>query len=555
MEQTRDRSGSPPAKKTRPGRAAFLIPAALLFLALASIRLQWPELSHGDEWSDASVPIAGENFARLGFVKTHGLPIFRPGSPDAPPAVRPDSPGWTELSVFGTYTRLPALYHWINGVLYPLFGDGLIFYRFIALAVSGVAVVAFYLLVVTLSGSPRMAGIAAALYVANPYFLANFDSIHQHAYMDALRNLGLLALARLAGASPGKRWPLWAGAWVVFFLSSLTAYEYLPWLCLGTAGLAGYFFLRREPKAGVAAALLMTAFAAGILLHFGLVAAHYGSVQEALADRMSNAMQRMGGQKGHENLLGTAGAFSWGAWWRVVALRFPAQVSVVGWGGLLASVFFGVSVAISLPGGRSRVPLVGLAAAAFFFVGGSAWYCLMPAHCVDHAALSFLQKFLVPGICLFLAASTEGVAQLLDGSSVKPAFRTALVALFPACIAAAGIWGSEIPLSAEKRFQEQEFAKIKSSLLRLRPEIGRDGFLACNLMRPTWMMMFYTRARTVTIADVKTFDAYAEKPDFFLFVPLNTPDASELGKVLGSYYRVDAISDNKRLPFYVLRRL
>ena len=98
--------------------------AAILALALLVVsvsRLSYPELSHGDEWSDSSVMVAGENFKNLGFGASKGLPIFYPCIHRVPDAIRPDSPDWQQLDVFGTYTRLPAAFNWANGVLQIFF--------------------------------------------------------------------------------------------------------------------------------------------------------------------------------------------------------------------------------------------------------------------------------------------------------------------------------------------------------------------------------------------------------------------------------------------------
>ena len=90
----------------------------LLFILLAFFRIAFPDLSHGDEFSDANVLNAGENFARFGFVKCRFLPMFEPQLKE--PA---------EL-----YTHYPPLPDIINGALRKVFKtDSLYFFRGIAL--------------------------------------------------------------------------------------------------------------------------------------------------------------------------------------------------------------------------------------------------------------------------------------------------------------------------------------------------------------------------------------------------------------------------------------
>lgn len=56
---------------TRDRRA--LISLTILFLVLAYFRLSFPDLNHGDEYSDANILNAGENFVRFDFLKCRFL--------------------------------------------------------------------------------------------------------------------------------------------------------------------------------------------------------------------------------------------------------------------------------------------------------------------------------------------------------------------------------------------------------------------------------------------------------------------------------------------------
>jgi hypothetical protein len=524
-----------------------------LLAVISIIRLAFPELGHGDEWSDSSVMIAGENFDRLGFGPSHGLPIFYPQALTPPPSIRPDSADWNELSVFGTYTRLPPLFHWINGSLQPVFGyESLSPYRCVTVLASWVAVLSFFGLVQILFRSARFSFFCAVIYISNPYFIANFDSLHQHAYMDCFRNLALFALAWLAlkdGCQLGRSWIL---CWLALFFLSITTYEYLPWMTLAVLGVAGFQVYCKNWRGAAIVTLLGTGIAAGLVLHFGLVSWHYASIREAFADRLANATQRV---LGNENLLGSMGGLDWGVWLEVVALKFPAQVSVVGWGWLMVFIGLGIALPLFLSGQSKKTLLLAFGLGLFFILCAFSWYALMPAHCIDHSGLSFLQKFLIPGMCIILAVPIEAAFRILETKGVPVLPRSLLCYAPLAVIATLGILQSELPVTPQKIAYEEEFLKVADCLRKIRPLATPQDFLACNLMRPTWMMMYYTKTRAVGVSTVEEFEKLKEKPKFFLLVPINNPETQRLAQRLEKSYRIRSVCDNKRLPFYVMEKI
>ncbi|MCX8497157.1 MAG: hypothetical protein ORN51_13335, partial [Akkermansiaceae bacterium] len=532
---------------SKPNWVWLLLPLALLCF-VSIVRLQWPELSHGDDWSDSSVLFAGENFSRLGFAPSHGLPVFWPRADHVPPSVRPDSKEWNALSVFGTYTRLPPLHNWISGLLHPLFGDNILPYRIIAVSFSFVGLIAFWAFVKILSASERLAGIAVILYISNPYFIANFDSLHQHAYMDAFRNVALLGLAMIVWREGRQRIIGLIITWVSLLLLSLTTYEYLPLFTILLTGLAIYLSIRGQRMVGVTVLLLGSAIAVGLLIHFALVAGFYGGVQVALQDRIANAAQRI---SGNENLLGSAGAFSWLDWWNLVLLRFLSQASILGLPCLLLTMVFGMaSWRVFTEYSRSRLRVTwgsGLA----LLVASSIWYAVMPAHCVDHAGLSFLQKFLIPGISLLLTSSYESLLRLMEATEVKAMVKNTIAVLVIGMVSWIGISSSELPLTAAKITAEKEFEKVRDCLVQLKPRLVQNDYIATNIMRPTWMMMHYLGTRAIAINDPKMLNASSVMPKIFLLVPTNDPGTQALADKLQKTHRVIGFCDNQRLPFYI----
>jgi hypothetical protein len=315
---------------------------------------------------------------------------------------------------------------------------------------------------------------------------------------------------------------------------------------------AGFEAYRQNWLGAARVTLLGSGIAAGLLLHFGLVAWHYGSIKEAFADRLANATQRV---LGNENLLGSMGGLDWGVWLEVVALKFPAQVSVVGWGWLIVFIALGMALPLFLSGQSKKTLLLAFGLGIFFILCAFSWYALMPAHCIDHSGLSFLQKFLIPGMCLLLAVPIEATFRILETKGVPVLPRSLLCYAPLAVIATLGILQSELPVTPQKIAYEEEFLKVADCLRKIRPLATPQDFLACNLMRPTWMMMYYTKTRAVGVSTVEEFEKLKEKPKIFLFVPINNPESQQLAQRLEKSYRIRSVCDNKRLPFYVLEKI
>jgi len=524
-----------------------------MFLFVALVRLQYPEISHGDDFADAFALVAAENFSKMGWVASHGLPVIWPRAAYVPPTLRPDNPNWNPIDVFGTYTRVPAIWAWVNGVCFPLFGDNLLPYRLVAVALSLLGLVAFFLFVWALSNSNRLAAISTTLYISNPYFIANFDSINQHAYMDTFRNIALLGMLFLALRIFRQTYLPWIISWIALLVCSLSGYEYLPFLTISILLTTSYFiFVQTSAKMSIAVFLLGTGIAAGLFFHFALVSIHYGSIHEAAQDRLANFVQRMAGNK---NLLGTSGDFAWADWLKVVQLRFISQVSVLGWANLILSSSFGCIIFFSLSRVlRQRIAL-SWAAAGFLFFGSCLWYVVMRAHCMDHAGLSFLQRFLLPAMSLLLAIPCEMAFRLLDANKVQPYILRCLAFTIIGVYSLVGLMQSELPLTSEKVAFEEEFLKIKKCLTPLTSDLTPNDLIATNVMRPSFTIMAYTKTRTLFVSQIDEFEKFKINPKYFIYVPINSSESQQLVQFLEKKYRVVSFCDNKRLPFYVMEKI
>ena len=110
----------------------FLIVLSILFLLVAVPRISFPDLDHGDEWADADILIAANNFAKFGFIKTRFLPFFE-AEIDAPK---------------GAYLHYPPLGTIINGLLRIVSGrDSLYLLRSFALLFSLLNLLFWYLFI------------------------------------------------------------------------------------------------------------------------------------------------------------------------------------------------------------------------------------------------------------------------------------------------------------------------------------------------------------------------------------------------------------------------
>ncbi len=369
--------------------------------------------------------------------------------------------------------------------------------------------------------------------------------------MDAARNVFFLLLASFILINSDRKVYYWLGSWISLLFLALINYEYLPWVTISITVLSCALFYRKEFYKAISTLFLGSAIAAGLILHFALVALQYGSINKAFEDRLANATQRV---IGDEKLLGSTGGLDWGVWIEAVALKFPAQVSVVGWGWLLVFLGLGIALPLFLSGQNKKMLQYAFGLGVFFVFGAFCWYILMPSHCIDHSGLSFLQKFLIPGMCLLLAVPMEAGFRILEAKGV-PAWTRAFCYAPVAVIATMGILQSELPVTPQKIAFEREFLKVADCLRKIRPLATPQDFLACNLMRPTWMMMYYTKTRAVGVSTVEEFEKLPEKPKFFLLVPVNNPETQRLAQHLEKSYRVRSVCENQRLPFYVMERI
>ncbi len=533
-----------PAKQ--PALWMFLLPFILLVF-ISGVRLQYPELSHGDDWGDANALNSGENMARLGIAISHGLPINRPGAQEIQPIIKPYDTT-DPLNHFGTYTRIPPLYTIFNAFLRKCGLNDIGSLRLVMLGLSFVSVVFFYLFLKGWLKSEEVASLGTLFYICNPYFISNMDCFHYLVIKDLLRNACLFLLLGMNSCDFKTFRIKYSIIFVLFFLIALSAYEYTVFFGIF---LLFWLWINRQSLGrgrAVAIFLLPAAFVLSFLVHLCLVAIHIGSFQEAFLDRITNAISRAFGDTRN---IGSQ-TLDWGAWFHAVGIRFPLQAMVFPFFliviGLVTAFVFKTGEKKPTLLQKSLVLSLGLGAA------GYAWYLVMPAQCVDHAGLSFFQRHLVPAVAVLFGGILATFLLQLVHSGWKPA--NAQMAVWALALAGGiySILGSELPVTREKIEAEQEFEKIVTSLRQVAPKVAYEDYVGLNVFRPTNAFTYYLKARTLHIPNASTFEALEKKPSVFLLVPINDPETQKLADLLSQNYKVAFVADNKRLPFYVFVR-
>lgn len=525
----------------------FIFIPFVLLLLWSGIRLQYPELSHGDDWADANTLNSGENMARLGVAISHGLAIHRPMARELQPVFKPYETN-DPLAHFGTYTRTPPLSTIFNAFLITCGLNSMFEFRLVMLALSFASVIFFYLFLKEWFKRQDVAALGSLFYVCNPFFIANMDSQHFPVLVDLIRNASLYLIVGLQSCHAKKFFTNYVALFVLFFLLAFGAYEYTVFF--GIFILFWIFINRKQlSRAQIIAVLLLpSAFVLSFAFHLMLVGIHLGSFQEAFNSRIANATARASGSKMH---LGYQ-SFAWVDWFHAVGIRFPLQALFFPF----FLIIIGLAAAFAFKTGEKKPTLLqkSLILASALLAAGYAWYVLMPSHCLDHAGLTFLQRHLVPGVAvLFGGILTTFLLQLVH-SGWKPA--NAQIAIWALAVVGGiySILGSELPVTREKIESEKEFEKIVTSLRQVAPKVAYEDYVGMNVFRPTNAFTYYLKARAFHIPNAKAFEALEKKPSVFLLVPINDPETQKLADLLSQNYKVAFVADNKRLPFYVFVR-
>lgn len=504
----------------------------LLFILIAIPRIIFPDLDHGDEYSDANALNAGENFVRFGFIKTYFLPMFEPGR---------DLPS-------GLYTHCPPLPELINGALRAVFNtDSLVFFRFISLCFSFLNLLFWYLFIKNLTKSGVLTFLSCLLLLINPLFIFGMDSVHQLSYGDCLRSL-IFFITILLVNSPGKIKIVLL--WIFLLIESWISFEYVPYL--GLFFILFNFFIKGQKQAlsKKAIFILLLAPVCGFLLHLLQNIWYLGSFSLAYQDLRVVAAERIANSKDAGSMV-----LNLPSWLKDVVLRNISLTFLFNYYSLFLAAFFSCFLYPLLAKETQKEVKAFLRLSGLLFVCGMSWYIAFPSHSLVHTYLFFLARHLTPAAAVALAILCYIILSFIKERLNFSRFYSGLLVLFILILIFAGIGQSQLPVTSEKVRSSREFIKFKQSLLNLRQISQVKDEVGVNYFRYPFIR-YYTHRHTQPFFDKSSLERREALPKYFIFIPYNNQATQELYEFLNLKYLPIFRCDSQRFPsiFFELKQ-
>lgn len=305
-----------------------------------------------DSWSDVNTLMAGENFAKHGFLPLYFQPVHHLGSLSETPHY---------------YLHYPPLGELFNGLLQSMGLRSLLVMRVISGLFFIIGLLFMYRGVGYVTG-PFAALCGIAFLGTTLYFMAYSTSIHTHAYNTFFLGVYLFLFIRaIDDVGQGKK--QWILCWLVLFFSALTSFEFILYMQLFSwiyvLGKGQFrkrrwvlIFLGLAPVAGVALHFIQNSWATGwafaISDGFGFAARHGGASIERLRATVKLP---------------------------AVVSRYSLKFFHLSWPcfALLAVTVFACRKSIS-----SRMEQYGGALLLAVLAASMSWYLFMPTHVVLH---------------------------------------------------------------------------------------------------------------------------------------------------------------------------
>lgn len=494
-----------------------LLAIIFLFFVFALNRAAFPDLDHGDEFSDACVLLAGENFAKLGFSKLYFLPLYEPYF--EPRIEKPDN----------LYTHNPPMSEVINGFLRSIFHIGsLRAFRIISLLISLLTIIFWYLLIHKITESNMISFLSSLFFLTNPMFIYCMDSLHVDLYAEFLRSLILLVLM-LYALDNKKNKMLFFCLWALILSQSLVTVEYIFYFPLLFIFFRIIFPWSRKKLSVRVVCFLISAQIAGLIIHFIQNSLYFGSPILAFNDLKNVTAESILHRQD------TSLSLSLPLWFRHVLLRnfslvFPFYPSVLSLG-----IFFSWLTYQVLPlHAKEKVKFL------FFFcvlllICGISWYVFMPSQSLAHAFVNFLARHILPvaaiGFALFLYIVFSFTKEHTNNNLCVRALGAGMAFV----IAVTGISRSQLPVTDENLKLAQDFLIFKQHLLKLKAEGKDNDEIGLNYYR-TPFISYYTHRRCRKVFDKNTLEQIRALPPYFIFFPYNNPEAKELFQSLNQKY-------------------
>lgn len=511
----------------------------MLFICVAAARLFFPDLSHGDEYSDANVLTAGKNFNTFGFRATCFLPCFDGHS------ARPEV-------VYSHYPPLPDI---INGVIRRLMHtDALVVFRTFAIAASGVGLLFWFMFIRLVSGSLGLGYLAVLFLLCNPNWLYGIDSLHQLAYSDMIRSAVLYFAARVFikrdnpaldtdAGRPDRTALVLLG--ISLFAGSWVSFEYIVYSSVFLA-----LFWKKICPEGIAWGRLAVGSIAvsgtGVLAHFAQNVCFFGSVPAAFKDLAGSAVQRIANSSDSFAPLNISTWFQFALWRNIQANTVIDLVAVF----LLAALAVIVYRHIDVPS-RFRIRSTAYVCGVLF-VSGITWYFIFPAHSLAHAFIGFLPRHLAPASALFFALCCYSLFKYAGTVSAWGKKSVAVVILFVAFLCSAGIVGSQLPVTGAGIASEVDFRNAVDCLKYLRSESAPSSVIGVNYYRFPFIR-YYLDRNVVPVMDAESLEALPALPEYFLFMPYDNDVFRVLFGKLDEKYEIVSRCRSQRFPFVVFK--
>jgi hypothetical protein len=505
----------------------IIIVLGILFLLIAIPRLHFPDLDHGDEWADADVLTAAQNFAKFGFIKTYFLPFFEPQF---------ETPK-------GPYTHYPPFGHIFHGLLMMLFKtESLYFFRGLALFFSFLNLLLWYLFIKKVSDSRLVGFLCGIFLLTNPLFIYGMDSLNQPCYSEFLRTLILFSCLLMSASKGARRTIFLSCIWVSYLLLSLWTYEYIIYIFLFLL-LFKYLFIKKDYSLSwkhifIIASAPVVAF----LLHFLQNSWYFGSPLQAFQDLRNSAAMRIlhstDAPSGHLNFPG---------WFKFTILRNFSLVFSFNYLTLFLAALFSLLLFFRLsPESRKEVKAL-LYLFIILSICGVSWYVFFPSHSIAHAFVNFLARHLVPAASVGFGLVSYIIFSFLKENNPHNLFGRFAFVLIVIIILFTSISKSELPVSADIINKEKGFVAFKNCLLKLKGAGDIRDEIGVNYYRNPFMR-YYTHKRCIFLPDRQSLENMQALPRYFIFVPYADQRSAELLEFLKKKYAFLFRCESTRFP-------
>ena len=504
----------------------IIIALSILFLVIAIPRIIFPDLDHGDDWADADILIAANNFAKFGFIKTRLLPFFE-AEIDAPK---------------GPYLHYPPLGTIINGGLRILFkSDALYLFRGFALFFSLLNLLFWYLFIKRFSGSVFFAFLAGLFYLFNPFFIYGADSLGQISYADFFRSLILFVFIVFIDTAPKRKSLVLLLLWSLFFLESLISYEYILYLSLFFILFKIIFKVKKDSLPLKSILMLFAAPVCGFLLHFLQNAWYLGNISLVFQDFRKIAVERIGSSKD------SAFALTMSNWWQHVLTRNFSLVLIFNYFLLFLGMFAAYLFYQRLSAKYRRQINLNLRLLLVLGICGISWYMAFPSHALAHAYVLFLVRHLLPVAALFFALFFY-IAFFFIKETIRYKFLArALLAGLVLFVLFSAVTRSDLAVTSGNIQRAKDFVIFKECLLRLKKMSKEKDVVAINYYRRPFVS-HYTGHNAVAIFDKAVLGATPRLPRYFIFLPYNDQRSAELAGYLKEKYKLIFQCQSSRFP-------